>query len=62
VAVGEDGKKMIAGKLKSWADYTKKERRETIDRLVSAMIQSGVNSKRFDEIVAGMAAGGTGEE
>jgi hypothetical protein len=52
-----DGKKMIAGKLKSWADYTKKERREAIDRLVSAMIQAGVNSRKFDEIIEGMEGG-----
>jgi hypothetical protein len=53
VARGKDGRKLVAGKLKSWADYTKKERRETIDRLISAMIQAGVNSKKFDEIIAG---------
>ena len=47
VAVGRDGKKMAAGKLKSWADYTRKERTETIDRLISAMTQTGVNSRKL---------------
>ena len=54
VAVGTDGRRLVAGKLKSWADYTKKERSETIDRLISAMTQAGVNSRKFDEILAGM--------
>ena len=40
------------GKLKSWADYTLKQRKKTIDTLISKMIESGVNSKRFNEIVA----------
>jgi hypothetical protein len=56
-AVGAKGKLLVWGKLKSWAEYTKKERRETIDRLMSAMIQCGVNTKKFDEIIAGMNAG-----
>ena len=54
VAAGADGRKLVWGKLKSWADYTKKERKETIDRLISAMTQAGVNSRKFDEILAGM--------
>lgn len=49
-----DLKKMVMGKLKSWGDYTKKERRETIDRLISEMRQAGVSSKKFDEIIKGM--------
>jgi hypothetical protein len=40
--------------LKSWADYTRKERTETIDRLVAAMIQSGCSSPKFEEILRGM--------
>jgi len=40
--------------LKSWADYTKKERRETIDNLKNEMIQAGVNSRKFEEILRGM--------
>jgi hypothetical protein len=42
------------GRLKSWAAYTKKERKETIDRVISAMIQSGVQTKKFYEIMEGL--------
>lgn len=45
---------MIRGRLKSWADYTKKERRETMDKLIAEMMQMGVNSAKFDEIMTGM--------
>lgn len=50
-----DLKKMVLAKLKSWASYTKKERTQTIDRLIAEMHQSGVNSKRFQEILEGMS-------
>lgn len=49
-----DYKKMIRGKLKSWADYTKKQRRETIDLLISEMLQMGVDTKKFREIMEGL--------
>ena len=42
------------GRLKSWAAYTKKERKETIDRVISAMIRSGVQTKKFYEIMEGL--------
>lgn len=42
------------GKLKSWADYTKKERRDAIDRLISTMDQAGVNTRKYQEIIAGL--------
>ena len=42
------------GKLKSWGKYTKKQRRETMDLLISTMIQAGVNTKKFHEILDGM--------
>jgi len=45
---------MLYGLLKSWADYTKKERTETIDRLIAEMIQAGINSGKFHEILDGM--------
>jgi hypothetical protein len=51
---GANGSPLVAGVLKSWAEYTKKERKETIDRLISTMIQCGVNSRKFDEILEGM--------
>jgi hypothetical protein len=41
-------------RLKSWADYSKKERKETIDLLIAEMIQAGVNTRHFDEILKGM--------
>ena len=50
-----DGYPCVKPVLKSWAKYSKKERRETIDRLISAMIQAGVNSAKFDEIIHGLA-------
>jgi hypothetical protein len=40
--------------LKSWADYSKKERQMTIDNLISEMMQVGVSNKHFDEILRGM--------
>jgi hypothetical protein len=48
------GNPLAAGVLKSWTKYTKKERKETIDRLINTMIQCGVNSRKFDEILDGM--------
>jgi len=54
VARDECGNPLAAGILKSWSDYTKKERKETIDRLISTMIQCGVSSKKFEEIIDGM--------
>jgi hypothetical protein len=49
----------VLGKLKSWADYTKKERISAIDRLKSEMIQAGVNTRKFQEILEGMSKGGS---
>lgn len=46
--------KYAMGRLKSWADYTIKERRETIDRLIAEMDQAGVNTPKYQEIRAGM--------
>ena len=47
----------IRGKLKSWADYSKKQRKETIDNVISEMLQSGVNTKKFQDIMAGLENG-----
>ena len=41
-------------RLKSWSDYTKKERMETIDRLIAEMHQAQVQTKHFYEILQGM--------
>jgi hypothetical protein len=55
IAKDRYGKPLIKGKLKSWANYTKKERKETIDRLISEMHQAGVQTRKFYEILDGMA-------
>ena len=39
---------------KSWGDFTRDERKEMIDFTIREMIESGVNSKKFDEIILGM--------
>lgn len=50
--------KYALGRLKSWSDYTMKQRREFIDALISEMMQAGVNSKKFHEILEGMEGHG----
>lgn len=42
------------GRLLSWSDYTLKQRRELIDRLIAEMVQAGVNTRKFGEIIEGM--------
>ena len=49
-----DMKEMIRGKLKSWADYTKKQRISCIDNLITEMDEAGVNTKKYHEIREGM--------
>ena len=44
-------------RLKSWANYTKKERQMTIDNLISEMMQAGMSGGRFEEILMGMQEG-----
>jgi hypothetical protein len=56
-AIDKDGRPVVWMKLKSWADYTKKERAEAIDRLISTMHQAGVQTAKFYEILAGMEGG-----
>jgi hypothetical protein len=55
-------RKLIRGRLKSWTDYTKRERMKTLDNLIAEMIQAGVNSKKFREIMDGMERGENAEE
>jgi len=54
----EDGTPCPKGRpdyrLKSWADYTKKERQRTIDNLISDMLLVGVKDRHFEEILQGM--------
>ena len=47
-----DNPDMCYDVLKSWTAYTLKQRRDCIDKLIRVMIESGVNSKRFEEITA----------
>jgi hypothetical protein len=56
--IDDDGKLLeklrIRWRIKSWSRYTKKERSETIDRIISEMHQAGVQTKHFYEILNGM--------
>lgn len=58
--VNEDGTPCPEGRvdyrLKSWASYTKRERQESLDRLIAEMEQSNVDSKKFYEILDGMGS------
>jgi hypothetical protein len=54
VALDASGNPLAAGVLKSWTKYTKKERKETIDRLINTMIISGCSSRKFEEILQTM--------
>ena len=47
-------KQIVRGRLKSWIDYSKSERRDTMDRLIAEMIQVGVNTDKFSQILEGM--------
>jgi N-acetylneuraminic acid mutarotase len=49
-----NGERYIWKKLLSWADYSKKQRKETIHNLVQEMITVGVNSREFESILADM--------
>ena len=44
------------GRLLSWSEYTLKQRRETIDKLIAEMVQAGVNTAHFSEIIEGMGS------
>ena len=55
-----DLRRMVLAKPRSWGDYSKKDRTETIDRLITEMQASGVNTKHFQEILAGMAGDSQG--
>ena len=48
----------VRGNLKSWSRYTKRERCDAMSKLIAEMWEVGVNLKtrRFEEILAGMAA------
>ncbi len=52
-----DLKEIIQGKLKSWANYTVKQRRETIDNIIDDATAAGVNSAKWLEILEGIKNG-----
>ena len=47
-------KPVVRYRVKSWARYSKRERRESIDRLIAEMHQAGVSSAKFEEILKGL--------
>jgi hypothetical protein len=51
----QDRRDRIMGRLKSWSDYSKVERKRTIDNVLSEMDQVGVNTPKYREILAGMS-------
>ena len=53
----DDSKQRIRGKLKSWTDYTMRQRKRAIDNLIAEMLQAGVNTKKFQEILRGLEEG-----
>ena len=50
----KDMRQMIRGKLKSWTDYTVKQRKNLIDNLIDDALTNGVQSEKFTEILEGM--------
>jgi hypothetical protein len=48
-ANGQHGR--INGVLKSFSDYTKKEVKESIDKLINSCLEHGLNSPKFQEIM-----------
>ena len=55
-AIREDPERaqFVRGRLKSWSAYTKRQRMDTLDKLIAEMRQTGVNSRHFAEIIEGM--------
>jgi len=42
---------------KSWSDFTLEQRRDAIDEVIREATMAGVNSRKWDEIIAGMEDG-----
>jgi hypothetical protein len=49
-----DLKRLVRGRLKSFSDYTKRERMASIDRIIAEMDQNGVRTKKYYEIIEGL--------
>jgi len=52
----------VRHRVKSWTRYTKKERKESIDRLIAEMHQAGVQTRKFYEILQGLEGSHAGAE
>ena len=50
----KDMRNMVRGKLKSWSDYTLKQRKKCIDNVITEMLNAGVNTPKFEEILKGI--------
>jgi hypothetical protein len=50
----EKGEYVFDYELKSWRDYTKRERRNLIESLIAEMDMAGVQSKKYFEILEGI--------
>lgn len=44
-------------KMKSFRDYTKKQRKNCIDNVITEMLAAGVNTPKFEEILKGLNHG-----
>lgn len=47
-------KALVRGRLKSWSDYTLKQRKKCIDNVITEMLNAGVNTTKFEEILKGI--------
>jgi len=53
---------VIRYRVKSWKRYGRKERKESIDRLIAEMHQAGVQTRKFYEILQGLEGPYVGAE
>lgn len=51
IALDESGKEMVWGELKSTTKYTKRQWIDIISNLIAEMINSGENSRKFNQIL-----------
>jgi len=54
IRLDPDLRELVRGRLKSWADYSKRERMRTIDALIAEMHETGVKTQHFYDILEGM--------
>jgi hypothetical protein len=51
LAIDVNGEEIVLGVLKSWSDYSRKERTNCIDLLIAEMKTAGVSSKKFFQLL-----------